>query len=325
MGVIRALASRIARGVRGQKTSAPPAPEPASARQSAAQPSSTGQQVTSAEYWTDFNVTLHHQFSSPHESLDYFHWRNDQYPGYLELMPVSGQDDKVVLDYGCGPGHDVIGFGVYSKPRQLIAADVSPSSLAEAQHRARLHGLNVRFVRINEGDNRLPIDSGSVDYIHSSGVIHHIADPLKALRELRRVLAPAGRMRVMVYNYHSIWLHYYVGYALRVKTDAYPGLTLRQVFTKTTDGENCPISNVYKPEEFCALASEAGFACRFLGAGISNFELKLFPERFDAIMDRRLPAEHRDFLKTLEVDRRGYPLHRGHYAGIDGCFELMPA
>lgn len=278
--------------------------------------------VSSAAYWTGFNVTLHHRFPGAEESLAYFHWRNDQYPGYIERMPVAGQDGKVVLDYGCGPGHDVVGFGVYSRPKKLIAVDVSPVSLAEAKARTALHGLDVQFLQIDEATNVIPVEDGSVDYVHSSGVVHHTPDPVKVLKELKRVLAPGGRMRIMVYNYDSLWLHLYVAYVLRIKQNAYPGLDLRQVFTKTTDGENCPIANVYAPQEFVALAGEAGLACRYLGAGISLFELKLFPERLDAMMDRRLGAEHRDFLKGLELDSHGYPLHLGAYAGVDGCYEL---
>ena len=280
---------------------------------------------SSSEYWTQFNVTQHYEFSSAAESLEYFHWRNDQYPGYIELMPVAGQDGKVVLDYGCGPGHDVIGFGTYSKPRRLIGVDVSPTSLAEAERRARLHGIPVEFLRIDERDNSIPIESGSVDYIHSSGVIHHTPDPAKVLRELKRVLAPGGRMRIMVYHYDSLWLHLFVAYTLRISQGAYPGLDLRQVFTKTTDGENCPISNIYRAEEFGALAASAGLACRFLGAAVSLFELKLLPQRLDAIADRRLAAEHRRFLLDLEIDRRGHPVHDGTCAGIDGCYELAHA
>jgi SAM-dependent methyltransferase len=278
--------------------------------------------ASSAEYWTGFNVTLHHQFSSAEESLAYFHWRNDQYPGYIELMPVAGQDGKVVLDYGCGPGHDVVGFGSYSKPRQLYAVDVSPTSIAEAKARVALHGIDCEFLQIDESSNRIPLEDASVDYIHSSGVVHHTRNPVRVLAELKRILRPGGRMRIMVYNYNSLWLHLYVAYILRIKQRAYPGLDLRQVFTKTTDGENCPIANVYAPHEFAALASEAGLACRYLGAGISLFELKLFPEHFEALMDQRLAPEHRDFLKTLELDRRGYPMHRGTHAGVDGCYEL---
>jgi len=315
---VRAVLSRVARrlGLR-----------PNSRTDTAASADAPGavSEGASTQYWTDFNVTLHREFSTAEESLEYFHWRNAQYPGYIELMPVTGQDGKVVLDYGCGPGHDVIGFGVYSRPQRLIAVDVSPTSLAEARHRAGLHSLAAEFLQIVERDNTVPLPSGSVDYIHSSGVIHHTPDPVKVLRELKRLLAPGGCMRVMVYNYDSLWLHLYVGYQLRIAQGAHPGLGLREVFTKTTDGENCPISNVYRPAEFCALAAEAGLACHYLGAGISNFELKLFPQRLDAIMDRRLPAEHRDFLIGLQIDRHGCPLHEGVRAGVDGCYELTHA
>ena len=279
----------------------------------------------SADYWTGYNVTTHHRFGSAAESLEYFHWRNDQYPGYIDLMPVAGQDGKVVLDYGCGPGHDVIGFGIFSRPAKLVAADVSPTSLAEARERAQLHGLEVDFLQIDERDNKLPLESGSVDYIHSSGVIHHTTDPVKVLRELKRVLSSSGRMRVMVYNYESVWLHLYAAYVLGIARGAYPGLAVREVFSRTTDGEDCPISRIYTPEEFGALAARAGLACRFLGAAVSLFELKLLPQRFDAIADRRLGAEHRQFLLDLEIDRRGRPVHRGSCAGVDGCYELTHA
>ena len=81
--------------------------------------------MSSTSYWTRHNVTLHHDFGNAEDSLRYFHWRNAQYFGYLERMPVSGYDGKVVLDYGCGPGHDLVGFGSFSKPSRLIGIDVS--------------------------------------------------------------------------------------------------------------------------------------------------------------------------------------------------------
>jgi hypothetical protein len=56
---------------------------------------------TSTSYWTEHNVTPHHAFSSQQESLDYFHWRNDQYFNYVELMPVSGFDGQGMPMY-CG-------------------------------------------------------------------------------------------------------------------------------------------------------------------------------------------------------------------------------
>ena len=51
--------------------------------------------LSSVEYWTRHNVTEHRQFTSAEESLNFFDWRNAQYPGYIELVPVNQADGKV--------------------------------------------------------------------------------------------------------------------------------------------------------------------------------------------------------------------------------------
>ena len=72
-------------------------------------------------------------FNSDKDSLDHFEWRNTQYPEYINLMPVSGHDNKVVLDYGCGPENDLVGFSEFSNVKELIGADVSKPSLEIAK------------------------------------------------------------------------------------------------------------------------------------------------------------------------------------------------
>ncbi len=44
---------------------------------------------TVTEYWTDHNVTFHHKFASAEESEAAFVFRNKNYLGYLEAMPVN--------------------------------------------------------------------------------------------------------------------------------------------------------------------------------------------------------------------------------------------
>src|ERR1017187_2223549 len=141
-----------------------------------------------AQYWSDVNVTDHLRFPSAEASLEYFHWRNTQYHHYLELMPVTGQDGKAVLDYGCGPGNDLAGFAAYSKPSRLVGMDISLRSIAEAKERVALHCNHAEVKPIVESDPRIPLDDASMDYVHSSGVVHHAVDPGKVLREFRRVL-----------------------------------------------------------------------------------------------------------------------------------------
>jgi ubiquinone/menaquinone biosynthesis C-methylase UbiE len=238
-------------------------------------------------------------------------------------MPVAGVDGMVVLDYGCGPGHDLVGFGHYSRPARLIGMDVSPTSLSEARARLGLHGVEAELIQIDDSTLRLPLADDSVDYIHSSGVLHHLADPAHVLRELRRVLRPGGAGRVMVYNWDSLFLHLYVPYVLQIEQGLYSGWDVRAAFQRATDGARVPISRVYKPEEFVQLVESAGLECEFLGAAVSMLEMSILSRRFDAIGDRRLAREHRDFLHALRFDDGGWAITpTGYLAGVDGCFAI---
>jgi ubiquinone/menaquinone biosynthesis C-methylase UbiE len=278
-----------------------------------------------AEYWTGHNVSQHRVFADRAESLEYFLWRCDQYVGYIDLMPVRGADGLDVLDYGCGPGHDLVGFLEFSKPKSLAGVDVASSSLAEAKERLALHGgENVRLHRIDPNEARLPFEDRSFDYIHSSGVLHHVPDLQACLREFRRLLKPGGRARVMVYNYDSLWMHLYVAYTLRYRNKTIPpDLPMRQAFSRSTDGPNCPIAHCYTAAEFAAEVGAAGFSCRPVGTAVSLHELdQLQKFHYEACMSPVLEREHRQFLLALTFDERGTPLYQGQPAGIDLVVEL---
>lgn len=276
----------------------------------------------SAAYWNAHMVPTD-SFKSAENSLNLFHWRNAQYPGYIDLMPVSGQDGKVVLDYGCGPGNDIVGFAVYSNPGKLIAVDVSTTALSKAQERLSLHGKKAEFIHINEIDNNIPVPSESIDYIHTSGVLHHCANLNAVLKEFYRILKPDGEIAVMVYNYQSVWLHLYVSWIYQLKREKYKNLPVLEAFRRTTDGEGCPIAHCYTPYQFLDIMTKNRFKSTFCGSAISLTEMKCLEKRFEAIQDRRLPVEHRDFLSALTFDDRGIPHFKGSVAGIDACYKLI--
>ena len=277
---------------------------------------------TAAEYWTGHNVTSHYRFASVEDSLQQLEFRNQQYPGYIDLLPVTGKDGMAILDYGCGPGHDLVGFAHYSRPTRLVGVDISASSLAEAEARMRLHGARAELVRIDHELYRLPFEAASFDYIHCSGVLMCIENPARLLREFARLLRPGGELRLMVYNYDSIWLHLYVAFVVQIENGLYSDLPARVAFTRTTDGEDCPVNAVWQPDEMMALGRDAGFEPEFLGAAISLWELHVLPRRHIACLSQSLVPESRAFLMNLRLDSQGIPWYGRQRAGVDGCYRL---
>lgn len=276
----------------------------------------------SAKYWTSHNVTTHKKFKTRDESIEYFNWRNIQYPGYINLLPVTGFDGKSIVDFGCGPGHDLVGFSEFSNPSSLIGVDVSSTSLAEAGQRLKLHRKSVELIKIEAEDACLPIEDNSIDYIHCSGVLMHLKSPVQVLSEFFRVLKDDGSIRLMVYNHDSLWLHLYVAHVLKGADVRYARLSIEEAFARSTDGFDCPISGKWTPDEMTDLSSQVGFSCRHLGNAVSLFELSLLPQRFSALMNPEFPPEHRNFLASLTFDQQGIPYFKGNVAGIDGCYEL---
>jgi ubiquinone/menaquinone biosynthesis C-methylase UbiE len=261
---------------------------------------------------------------SRQQSLARLNWRNDQYLFYEDFLPFSELSGATVLDYGCGPGDDIVAVLEKSDASKVIGVDVAARSLAETKRRVQTHGASrVELELIDEDAPIIPLPDNSVDFIVSSGVLHHCPNVHEILLELRRVLKPSGRIRVMVYNRESIFVHLYVAYVRQILWRVSPDASLEEAFRRSTDGPGCPYSKFYNVKEFCELAERAGFVARTLGAAASVDELKYLQEyRWQAVGDRRLGQEHRTFLRGLTFDTHGLPRHDGLIGGIDGFYEL---
>ncbi len=277
------------------------------------------------KFWTETNVSAHHNFSSREESLNYLDWRNSLYRFYEDLLPCSGFDGKTVLDFGCGPGNDLVGFLEYSHPNKIIGVDISSSSIEEAKNRIALHntnGIAIELLNIVDGVIPLPFKDCTFDYIHCSGVLHHIKDMDSILKEFRRILKDDGFIRIMVYNRDSIFFHLIVAYQRRVLDGLDQYVSIDEAFRKSTDGESCPISRCFTKEDFSKICERNGFMAKHLGNALSdheNMKLHLIPS---ALSDISLEKEHRNFLKRLEYDRFLRPLYQNEVAGMDACYEI---
>jgi ubiquinone/menaquinone biosynthesis C-methylase UbiE len=274
------------------------------------------------EYWTRHTVATR-KFTSREESLDFVLWRNGLNLFREHLMPITGHDGKVVLDYGCGPGNQLVNLVEFSKPAHLVGMDISGTALSLSRERLRLHprGDNVELRLIENGSARLPFADNTFDHIICDGVLHHTPNPEEILAEFNRILKPGGSVCIYVYHYNSIWLHYYVAYEKRVKEGLYRDVSIREAFRHFTDGEECPISNCYTADEFLEICRASGLPeAIFLGAGVVFNEMQWVQNRFEAVASQDLEHEHRTFLRNLTFDEFGRPHSNGVAAGSAGFF-----
>ncbi len=277
-------------------------------------------------YWGQHTVRSS-PFRNARKSLSYLEWRFSQYPLFRELMDLWGQhDEQTVVDYGCGPGNDLVGFLIYTRASKVIGIDVSEKALRLARRRLQLHRVSpqrIRLIKVSDNDTNIPLEDQSVDYIYSEGVLHHTSNPQAILKEFYRILKQDKYICIMVYNRNSVFVNLHIAYKVMVLQRHYPGLSLEQVFSRSTDGVDCPISRYYNPDDFITMCETAGFDAEFAGGYLSTFELELFKKLgVQAIFDERLPEQHRLFLRSLIFTENGCPTYQGKYAGIGGVYRL---
>ncbi|MGB4137577.1 MAG: class I SAM-dependent methyltransferase [Microbacterium sp.] len=97
--------------------------------------------------------------------------------------------DTTLLDVGAGPGTITVEFA--ERVAQVTATEIGPEELALSQRLAEERGIrNIGFSV--EDVHALGFADDSFDVVHAHQVLQHVADPVQALREMRRVAKPGG-------------------------------------------------------------------------------------------------------------------------------------
>ncbi|GAB3256293.1 class I SAM-dependent methyltransferase [Arthrobacter pigmenti] len=114
------------------------------------------------------------------------------------LLPGS-----TVLDVGSGPGSITADFAEIVAPGQVTGVDREADVVAHAKELAASRGLdNLTF---QTGDiYNLDFADDTFDIVHAHQILHHLTDPVSALREIRRVTKPGGIVAVREGDYGAM-------------------------------------------------------------------------------------------------------------------------
>jgi SAM-dependent methyltransferase len=174
--------------------------------------------------------------------------------------------DAVGFDAGCGSGRWA--RLVAPSVGLLHCIDASEAALAVAQRRVG-HLPNCEFHLASVADP--PFPPSSMDFGYSLGVLHHVPDPLDAMRACVRLLKPGAPFLVYMY------------YALEDRPLWYRGLwrasdMIRRGVSRMPHRLRYAVSEVFAAGVYWPLARTARLL-EMAGRDVSNFPLSLYRER----------------------------------------------
>lgn len=108
---------------------------------------------------------------------------------HLASLAALAHSEWIVGDLGCGTGQ--VSAALAPFVARVIAVDASAAMLQAARKRLSL----LDNIDLRRGDlEALPIDDSRLDLATIMLVLHHVAEPARAIAEVARVLKPAGRL-----------------------------------------------------------------------------------------------------------------------------------
>lgn len=141
-----------------------------------------------------------HGYSSPEQQrlLDQAaHWRDD-----LILPGTRFEPGTRLLELGCGVGAVLGVLGRAFPGLVLSGVDWEPRQLEAAQRHLGSLGLQAKLQQADAMD--LPLPPHSFDEAWMMWFLEHLADPVGALRQARRVLKPGGGITCIEVDYHTL-------------------------------------------------------------------------------------------------------------------------
>ena len=113
-----------------------------------------------------------------------------------EALPLRPGDR--VLDIGCGTGYWLMALIESAPPGvAFTGVDTEPAMLELIADRLKNHPKGQTVVLKQSTEHELPLPDASVDAAVMGMVYHELSDRRRFLREIRRTLAPGGRLAIV--------------------------------------------------------------------------------------------------------------------------------
>lgn len=235
------------------------------------------------------------------------YWQKQLLPAQEKLLQLANiQPGKKVLETACGTG--LVSFPIAELVGEkgfVFATDISDKMVGSCSAAANEKNLfNVKFERMDAEE--LDVDDESFDIAVCALGLMYVPDPLKAMKEMHRILKPGGRAAVAVWGKRSNcgWAEIFEIVDKRVTSEVCPmffnlgnpgvmELNLTAAGFANISVERIDVKLLYKtPEEAC-------------GAAFAGGPVALPYNKFSDAVKNEV---HQEYLESIEMykNRNGY-------------------
>jgi len=204
--------------------------------------------------------------------------RNDVERFALPYWQFDRFQGKYILDVGCGPGWLTVQYALGQA--KVTAIDLTTQAVLLTKKYLQYKNLNAEVKEANAED--IPCKDNAFDLVVSSGVLHHTANIVQALRECYRVLKPGRKAKITLYH-KGILLSKNIfpitRRLMQIFRVRHPGADLCQkaknvdAFVRMYDGEGNLVGIAKNAKDWTQILKSVGFV-------VEGYELHYFPLRF---------------------------------------------
>lgn len=185
---------------------------------------------------------------------DAFRYR--QYPNLERFADFSSFKGKKILDIGPGRGQESHNYA--ANGADVTVLEYAEQGVRLVEKRRDLFELSFPIIQGTATD--LPFEEGEFDAVFSYGVLHHIPDMKKSIREVARVLKEGGTAKIMLYKkgyfYYVIMMVQW--YLLKFKFLKYTWSDYIKIAMEQREGP-CPVVYIQSMKQILELCEEANF------------------------------------------------------------------
>jgi ubiquinone/menaquinone biosynthesis C-methylase UbiE len=120
-------------------------------------------------------------------------YRNRVQPPSMIVDAIDAKPGMTVVEVGCGSGLYTVAVAKAVQPDGLVyAVDIQEGMLEKLRARMKREGVENITPVLADAEGQIPLDDGIADAVFSVAVIPEIPDPVKAIEQIKRLMADEG-------------------------------------------------------------------------------------------------------------------------------------